>query len=289
MLLLAAVAALGASVGTLSDRAYAADGFMPLRPEPSSPQEARIAASRAWGEYANGRIPPEAMSFAGVSYLGYGDQYLRSDALVSYQALNNAFQEAFGKPLVIGEAYRSYERQEVAYAKYLAGGPEAAVPGTSIHGWALAIDFGSRVDSYGTPEKAWMNSTGPAFGWQPRGDTFRKPEAWHFEYDESYVPVPQPEPEPTPIPEEILTDMKLITRNGSYWLIGEFTSQLIDATFLAELKSRFGVSANLGTLVAALKKQYGEPIEFTGGDSVEVLTRVANYNRLELIARIQGK
>ncbi len=61
----------------------------------------------------------------------------------------------------------------------------AATPGTSNHGWGLALDLGGGINSWGTTERAWMVANAPAAGWispdwaQPgRG----KEEPWHWEF-----------------------------------------------------------------------------------------------------------
>lgn len=145
----------------------------------------RAASTSAWGGYSNGQIPASAMTKVPVSV---GQPYLRADAAAAYFDLDKAFRTKFGKSLAITEAYRDLARQQALYAAYQAGtGNKAAVPGTSVHGWALACDFGSGLTSYGTPEKNWMNANGPSFGWQPKGDGFPdQAEPWHFEYDGSY-------------------------------------------------------------------------------------------------------
>jgi len=139
----------------------------------------RAASTSAWGGYSNGQIPASAMTKVPVSV---GQPYLRADAAAAYFDLDKAFRAKFGKSLAITEAYRDLARQQALYAAYQAGtGNKAAVPGTSVHGWALACDFGSGLTSYGTPEKNWMNANGPSFGWQPKGDGFPdQAEPWHF-------------------------------------------------------------------------------------------------------------
>jgi hypothetical protein len=57
----------------------------------------------------------------------------------------------------------------------------AAYPGTSVHGLAYAIDFGSHVDEYGSPQKIWMDANAPAYGWLPTGNSFSPKEAWHYQ------------------------------------------------------------------------------------------------------------
>lgn len=64
------------------------------------------------------------------------------------------------------------------------GAAAAAVPGTSNHGWAVACDFASGINSAGTKAHRWMNEHGPEYGWiwpawAQRHPTF---EPWHREY-----------------------------------------------------------------------------------------------------------
>jgi hypothetical protein len=151
---------------------------------------------------------------------------VRFDLLAQTDALRTAFLAHFGKSLVVTDGYRSYQSQvdvfTARYTKtYLAGRPYkvwngerwyqrpgtavAATPGTSNHGWAQAIDFGSGVNtSLTSPEFKWMAANAPRFGWThpawaKQAGTL---EPWHWEATyvppSSYAPVgPTP---PTPIP-----------------------------------------------------------------------------------------
>jgi LAS superfamily LD-carboxypeptidase LdcB len=61
----------------------------------------------------------------------------------------------------------------------------AAVPGTSNHGWALAVDLCGGIQSFGTAEYAWMVANAPAFGWS--NPPWARPgqgreEPWHWEF-----------------------------------------------------------------------------------------------------------
>jgi cell wall-associated NlpC family hydrolase len=131
----------------------------------------------AWGGYPNGLIPPAALcTVSGGAHL------LRCDAAQAYEAMSTAFAAAFGRRLCITDSYRTFEAQIRLYAAKPA---LAAVPGTSNHGWGLAVDLCGGVQSYGTPEYAWLAGAARAFGWvnppwaQPgRG----REEPWHWEY-----------------------------------------------------------------------------------------------------------
>jgi D-alanyl-D-alanine carboxypeptidase len=152
--------------------------------------EAQAVQAVGWGGHSNGRIPSSALSPVPAQV----GPYLRSDAAVAYHALSNAFRGRFGSTLSITEAYRDYGRQQYLYSgwiNHLPGFNLAAPPGTSKHGWAVACDFGSGVDRYGTPQKIWMDSTAPAYGWSPTGNGFSSREAWHFDFTGSYSPPPE--------------------------------------------------------------------------------------------------
>ncbi len=64
-------------------------------------------------------------------------------------------------------------------------GAVTAVPGTSNHGWALAVDLCDGINVFGTPQWTWMVQHAGRFGFvQPAwaGRHGDKPEPWHWEY-----------------------------------------------------------------------------------------------------------
>lgn len=131
----------------------------------------------AFSEYSNGQIPASSLCEVGV-----GGHLLRCDAARAFSALSSAYQAAFGKEIQFTDTYRSYEGQLACTA---AKGRMCATPGTSNHGWGLAIDFADGINVFGTPEHEWMRANAASFGWyhpdwaQSNGS---KPEAWHWEY-----------------------------------------------------------------------------------------------------------
>jgi cell wall-associated NlpC family hydrolase len=133
--------------------------------------------SRAWGGYPNGLIPPSALC-----PLGAAGHSLRCDAAAAWRAMSGAFGTAFGTPLCITDSYRGYASQVRLYGEKPA---LAAVPGTSNHGWGLAVDLCGGVDSYGTAQYAWMVANAGRFGfvhptWADPGNGREEP--WHWEY-----------------------------------------------------------------------------------------------------------
>lgn len=172
--------------------------------------------------YENGKVPADLLRvvsnfrplYADVNS-NVGSDLLRYDAWASLTMLQAAFLKHFGRSLNCSEAYRGRTRQTAVWQQYLAGGPYAAPVGQSPHGWALAIDFGSGVATYGSEAKVWMDANAPAYGWHPTGNGFPKREAWHFEFrpgtatviipaagDISPIPSSPSSPPVIPIPEE---------------------------------------------------------------------------------------
>ena len=133
--------------------------------------------SPAWGGYANGQIPGEALCALGVAR-----HALRCDAAASYAGMSAAYQSTFGSPLCITDSYRSYASQVSAYARKPG---LAAVPGTSNHGWALAVDLCGGINIAGSAQWTWMTANAGRFGfvnpdWARPGS--EKPEPWHWEF-----------------------------------------------------------------------------------------------------------
>jgi cell wall-associated NlpC family hydrolase len=133
--------------------------------------------ARQWGGYPNGLIPPSAMC-----PLGVGGHRLRCDAAAAYRAMSAAFATAFGSPICITDSYRTYASQVRLYGEKPA---LAAVPGTSNHGWGLAVDLCGGIDHYGTPQYDWMKANAGRFGylhpdWAEPGHGREEP--WHWEY-----------------------------------------------------------------------------------------------------------
>lgn len=120
-------------------------------------------------QYGNGRIPTHALSEVGQT----GQRLWQPAARALESLIASAAQD--GVSIGITDAYRSYESQvDVAARKglYKEGGL-AAVPGTSNHGWGMAVDL--RLDGNA---QAWMQSNGAKFGFV--NDVPREP--WHWNY-----------------------------------------------------------------------------------------------------------
>lgn len=156
----------------------ATDGGLPWRCggvelPPRGPGE----APGAWGGYPNGFIPLTALCPVGI-----GAHVLRCDAAAAFVQLNQAFTAAFGRPVCVTDSYRTFGAQVRLYGVKPA---LAAIPGTSNHGWGLAVDLCGGIHSFGSSEYAWMLANAPRFGWSnplwARLGNGRE-EPWHWEF-----------------------------------------------------------------------------------------------------------
>lgn len=134
------------------------------------------AEAAGWGGYGNGQIPLSEMTTV-------DGHYFRTDAAQSMVSLRAAYQSALGRPLVINDGYRNLAGQWTAWNNYLNGGNLAAPPGTSNHGWGLAVDFGGEVyQGSWTAGHKWLQANAGAYGWVWAGKHFSQIEYWHWEY-----------------------------------------------------------------------------------------------------------
>ncbi|MCU1398004.1 MAG: peptidase and DD-carboxypeptidase VanY/endolysin [Acidimicrobiales bacterium] len=120
--------------------------------------------------YGNGTLPSSELES-----IGQGGHRLFTPAAEAWkQAV--AAARVDGIDLRVTDSYRSYDEQvDLARRKGLyADGGLAAVPGTSNHGWGLAVD----ADVTGKAALQWLQDNGHRFGFVqavPR-------EPWHWEF-----------------------------------------------------------------------------------------------------------
>lgn len=106
------------------------------------------------------------------------NQYLRADAAIALAALNEQYQARFGHAMCVTDGYRTLSTQ---YTLKATKGSLAATPGTSNHGWGLAIDI--CPDTYQAWDKwNWLKENAPTYGWAQPGWASRSYEPWHWEY-----------------------------------------------------------------------------------------------------------
>jgi len=152
---------------------------VPASPEPATPilPGCDGKAHDADG-YANGQLPTAAL----CELPGGSGERLRPDAAVAFLGLAAGYQAAFGEPICLTNGYRTLEQQQ----QLRRSKPRfAARPGSSEHGWGLAVDLSCGVQSFRSEQHAWMVENAGRYGWflpdwAGRGGS--RPEPWHWEY-----------------------------------------------------------------------------------------------------------
>ena len=120
--------------------------------------------------YANGRLPSSALA----SIPGRGR--LHKPAAYAYTAMAHTAR-ARGVSLAIydGSISRSYRTLSQQYAAKRTYGSNAATPGTSNHGWGLAVDLHSPA------QRRWIDNNGERYGWAKKWSDASW-EYWHLRY-----------------------------------------------------------------------------------------------------------
>jgi hypothetical protein len=120
----------------------------------------------------NGRLPDNALQSIGSGHK------LQPAAAEAYRQMVEAAKND-GITWSVTDSYRTFEGQvDVARRKGLySRGGLAAKPGTSNHGWGLAVDLGGGANIKGTKQNNWLHQNAHRFGFKniPK-------EPWHWEY-----------------------------------------------------------------------------------------------------------
>lgn len=147
----------------------------------SSVESGDMAVMRSPGQYGPLSVPAELRSYGNgrlpdrvLSSIGIDGHRLYRQAASSFQQMRAA-AAADGVTISVTDSYRPYAEQvDLAARKGLyQDGGLAAVPGTSNHGWGMAVDMD--VNDQGL---AWLRANGYKYGWVesvPR-------EPWHWEF-----------------------------------------------------------------------------------------------------------
>lgn len=196
------------AIAALFALALAVVGMATASAEKEREQEATAVTDGAgrWGGHSNGRIPPDQLCPVPWD----NSKKLRCDAAESLAQLNESYYEEFGVDIPVGFSYRVYEAQEHIFDERFDAQPDsgvtgpfndvqtwngvryvrmrgasAAVPGTSNHGWGLAVDLSGRAGTFDTAENDWLMDNMPQQSWihpewARKGSS--RAEAWHFEF-----------------------------------------------------------------------------------------------------------
>lgn len=115
---------------------------------------------------ANGKLPKSALA-------PIPGGKLRKDAAAAWNAPRGPASHGL-RPTGSRSSYRTYAEQQYFWDLYQRGGNLAAKPGTSNHGWGVAVDLAEMW------MRSWIDDHGAEFGW-------KKTEAWSEWWHVNYV------------------------------------------------------------------------------------------------------
>ncbi len=110
--------------------------------------------------------------------------HLRGDAAAAWARLSVAYASRFEDQPCLTDGYRDLASQRRLYSVKPG---LAARPGTSNHGWGVAVDLCGGVETFGTDQYVWMLENAGRFGWENPAwarSGGSRPEPWHWEYTE---------------------------------------------------------------------------------------------------------
>ncbi len=164
-----------ASAPKIEGRAQAASRSVERAPLPNCDPSVEVTSS-------NGKLTGHELCD-----LWQAGESLRPDAAVALSAMNESFRATFGRDICLVSSYRTLASQVSVKGSR---GSFAAKPGTSFHGWGLAIDLCS-TETGNREVYSWINKNGELYGWA--NPTWAKRggggayEPWHFEFTEGVV------------------------------------------------------------------------------------------------------
>ena len=160
-------------------RAARAARVVPLASGLSSASGGTACTGGSTAGQANGNLDPGSLC---PLWSAPGER-LRSDAAAAFNRLSHFHAATVGNALCVTDSYRSYSEQVSVYQRKPG---LAAIPGTSEHGWGLAVDFCGGIQESGSAASAWMKANAGRFGFfhpswaEPSGN---RPEPWHWEFN----------------------------------------------------------------------------------------------------------
>jgi murein L,D-transpeptidase YcbB/YkuD len=134
--------------------------------------------------YLNGRLPSVVLGNI------VGGRLLK-DAARTWNAMNAESVRRYGvtlRPSGSRSSYRTYAEQQYFWNLYVSGkGNLAARPGTSNHGWGLAVDLA-------TPQmRHIVDQIGAKYGWSKKWSDAQS-EWWHLRWKQGSYPVADADP-----------------------------------------------------------------------------------------------
>src|SRR4051794_6021128 len=192
-----------------SGRSCARRGRCPKKIPTRSSRACTFAAKRnEWREPSmseNGNLPAsELVAIPGGK--------LRKDAAIAWLAMRKEVGASgvWLCPTSMRMSYRSFADQQYFWQLYKSGrGPLAATPGTSNHGWGIAVDVPSPA------MQAAVRQHGHKYGWGIKGGGLSSDapsEAWHCTFHHGVYQAPDDD-EPHVHPYRLMTDKEREARD----------------------------------------------------------------------------
>jgi len=125
-------------------------------------------------DYPNGKMPDSAL----VTIPWATAFRVYAGALPALVALNAAYKAKFGTNLKINSAYRTLAQQAIAVSEV---GNLAGKPGTSYHGWGVALDFGG-IGSFNSKQYLWLKENAGKYGFVNPPYNVKTGEYWHWQF-----------------------------------------------------------------------------------------------------------
>ena len=160
------------------------------------PADPRLQTQQLKGEYQGTEVLNGAMSdeffspLENISSDSQANARLLTPAAEDFNRLAKAFLEDKGYYITVTDSYRSLERQVEMKRKQLSGqGNPAATPGTSKHGWGLAVDFRTfdgKNSKFESSIFEWLTNNAHKYNFYHPEWAAKKgsaPEAHHWEYN----------------------------------------------------------------------------------------------------------
>lgn len=142
------------------------------------------------GRLSTSTLCPVSKQFNSPGSVGYGytkntQRYLNCYAIQQLNSLEAAYKKQFGHYALIDLTYRPVAEQRYWFRVF--GAPRAAVPGTSNHGMAVAIDF-RETDrrgeefGWGGAGNRWLRINGGRYGFVNPFRYGTAGESYHFNF-----------------------------------------------------------------------------------------------------------
>ena len=131
----------------------------------------------------NGQLPPEELA-------PIAQGQLRKDAAAAWNAMNVEARVSGLQLIPTGSmsSYRTLQQQQILWGRYQAGtGSLAAVPGTSNHGWGIAVDCAT------FDMRRMVDRIGERYGWAKKWSDAPS-EWWHIRWTPGHYHGPDPGP-----------------------------------------------------------------------------------------------